>query len=158
MDVFTPSRDDLVAALGGSVASLSPLSSRATRSRSGPAAVLLKLGCDGVLLVTAGAERLARAGGALAGIAAAWAGVQVAAPSRAVAVAGTTGAGDAAAAGLLASLLRGRPPESAAQVAAAAGSVAVEGGAMPVLEALEARLRSGWPALEPAAANRGGAA
>lgn len=79
----------------------------------------------------------------------AWAGAEVYHPAFDVKVAGTTGAGDSAYAGLLAALLRGYGPEDAARWACAVGACNVEypdsnSGVRPWSE-VQARLDAGWP-------------
>jgi sugar/nucleoside kinase (ribokinase family) len=111
--------------------------------------VLLKLGHRGLYLRTAPnlvSRRLGRGG---PGNSAAWSGRELWAPSFAVDVVGTTGAGDAAIAGFLASVLRGVGPEEAITWSAAVGACNVEtadatSGVQGWEETL-ARVRAGWP-------------
>jgi len=84
--------------------------------------------------------------------AAAWRGREVLAPCfRAGRVAGTTGSGDATIAGLLAALLRGEDPVSAATSASAVGACSVEEAdatsGIPPWPDVAARLAAGWPRL-----------
>jgi sugar/nucleoside kinase (ribokinase family) len=88
----------------------------------GPAAVTLTLGERGLYLRTAGSERLE--GSLLASES--WSCRELWAPIFVVDVEGTTGAGDAATAGLITSLLQGYPPERALTLAAAVGACCVE--------------------------------
>ncbi len=80
---------------------------------------------------------------------AAWAGARVWQPAFQVVVAGTTGAGDAAYAGLLASLLRGLGPAACARMACAVAACNVEAAdattGVRSWGATEARLAAGWP-------------
>lgn len=78
----------------------------------------------------------------------AWANREYYQPAYAVTVAGTTGAGDAAYAGLLAAMLRGLPPQACLQWASAVGACCVEqvdavSGIKTWVET-EARLEAGW--------------
>ena len=79
---------------------------------------------------------------------AAWRGAEVYQPAFEVTVAGTTGAGDSAYAGLLAALLRGFGPADAARWACAVGACNVEhpdsnSGIRPWAD-IQARLDAGW--------------
>lgn len=80
-----------------------------------------------------------------------WVGAQTWHPAFQVAVAGTTGAGDAAYAGLLAALIRGLRPEACAQMACAVAACNIEAAdattGVQSWEATEARLAAGWPTL-----------
>lgn len=79
----------------------------------------------------------------------AWAGARVYAPCFQAQVVGTTGAGDAAYAGLLAALVRGLGPQDAARWASAVGACNVEAAdaisGIRTWAATEARLAAGWP-------------
>jgi sugar/nucleoside kinase (ribokinase family) len=81
--------------------------------------------------------------------AAAWTGQRVYQPVFAVEVAGTTGAGDATYAGLLAALLRGLTPVEALRWACAVGACNVETvdatSGIQSWAATQARLDAGWP-------------
>jgi len=78
-----------------------------------------------------------------------WAGAQTWHPAFQVDVAGTTGAGDAAYAGLLAALIRGMEPEACARMACAVAACNIEAAdattGVRSWEATHARLASGWP-------------
>jgi len=78
-----------------------------------------------------------------------WAGAQTWHPAFQVDVAGTTGAGDAAYAGLLAALIRGMEPEACARMACAVAACNIEAAdattGVRSWEATQARLASGWP-------------
>lgn len=106
----------------------------------GPALVGLKLGEQGLYLRTANAARVARAGKALGGTAASagtsgqpwalqrnWASRELLSTNFEVHAQGTTGAGDATIAGLLAAIARALPFEEAASFASAVGACSVEG-------------------------------
>lgn len=89
----------------------------------GAGLVLIKCGHRGLYLKTAQGKRLEHACGRLGLSLEDWAGRELWQPCYHVdQVAGTTGAGDSAIAGFLCACLRGEPPESALQYAAAAGS------------------------------------
>lgn len=121
----------------------------------GAAVVVLKLGAEGLYLrTTSDAGRLepVRPGGRSVGRE--WLGRELFLPAFVVEVAGTTGAGDCAVAGFLASLLEGRSPEESLAVAAAAGAASVEQAdatsGIPAREDLVARVEAGWPRRTPA--------
>lgn len=80
-----------------------------------------------------------------------WAGAAVWQPAFLVEVAGTTGAGDAAYAGLLAAILRGLGPRECARMACAAAACNIEAAdatsGVRAWEETEARLAAGWPTL-----------
>lgn len=117
VDVFSPSVDDLRSAFG---AAGGPTTDPAALARRlvdlGAAVVMVTAGAAGARLCTAGPDRLADAGAALAG-GAAWAGVELAAPAPDVPVRTTVGAGDAATAGLLHGLLTGAGPAESLELA-----------------------------------------
>ncbi len=79
-----------------------------------------------------------------------WAGLQIWQPAFQVEVAGTTGAGDAAYAGWLASLIRGLDPEACARMACAVAACNIEAAdattGVRSWEATEARIAAGWGA------------
>lgn len=113
----------------------------------GAALVALKLGDQGIYLRTSdNTDRLARLG-----LAPAWRGRELLAPTFQVDVVGTTGAGDCAIAGFLAALLRGHGPEATLTAATAAGACNVEVAdaisGVPAWDALHARIATGWPRL-----------
>jgi sugar/nucleoside kinase (ribokinase family) len=111
LDHVTP---DLLSSLGAELLQL------------GANIVMLKLGHRGLYMRTAGAEQLARMGKAAPADAAAWADRERWVAPYDVHVAGTTGAGDAAIAGLLMALLRGMPPNEALDAASAVAACCVE--------------------------------
>lgn len=114
----------------------------------GVKAVLVKLGTRGVYLRTAGEKAWTRTGRGLEGLGEDWHDRELWAPAYDVAVAGTTGAGDAAIAGFLSSVLRGESPETALKMASAVGAACVEAGS--VLQGVGAwddlleRINAGW--------------
>ncbi|MCY3915756.1 MAG: carbohydrate kinase family protein [Chloroflexi bacterium] len=77
-----------------------------------------------------------------------WVGLQTWHPAFQVDVAGTTGAGDAAYAGLLAALIRGLKPEACARMACAVAACNIEAAdattGVRSWEATEARIAAGW--------------
>ncbi len=114
----------------------------------GVAVAGFKLGESGLYLQTGSVERFAalrrvpiRAEG--------WANRRLWHPAFQVAVAGTTGAGDSAYAGLIAALLRGLPPDEAIRHACAVGACNVEvadsTGGVRSWDETRARLDAGWP-------------
>ncbi|MCY4145850.1 MAG: carbohydrate kinase family protein [Chloroflexi bacterium] len=107
-----------------------------------------KLGERGLYLrAAADDERLAFVS-ALGGSARSWAGAQVWQPAFAVRVAGTTGAGDAAYAGLLAALLRGMNAVDCARWACAVAACNIEAAdattGVRSWDETAARLQAGW--------------
>ncbi len=134
VDVFTPSVDDIVSALqrpfDRTPEALSSLAAELVGA--GAAVVGLTAGTSGLLVRTAGAERLRRAGRVVAPLALAWADRELWVPAVPVEAVSTTGAGDAATAGLLYGLSAGREPEDAAVLAVVAAARRVGGhGALP---------------------------
>jgi sugar/nucleoside kinase (ribokinase family) len=97
-----------------------------------------------VALVTAGAEGMVLATGPEVRLGAGWADREMWAPPLAERVIATTGAGDAAAAGFIASLADGRGPEEALALAAAAAAARI--GGKPIAEA---RRMAQTAAIEP---------
>ncbi|MEA3327357.1 MAG: carbohydrate kinase family protein [Chloroflexota bacterium] len=114
----------------------------------GVKAVMIKLGHRGVYLRTGDAGVWERGGRALVGIGHDWHDRQLWAPSFSVTARGNTGAGDAAIAGFLSSLLRGTDPETALVMAAAVGACSVESldviGKISSWEAVLTRVKQGW--------------
>ena len=112
----------------------------------------LKLGAQGFYLQSGKAERLARMGKLVAAAPQAWLAQwttrQLWAPSFTADVQGTTGAGDAAIAGLLASMLHYHNPEESLRMACALGACSVEApdavSGVSSWQATQARLHSGW--------------
>jgi sugar/nucleoside kinase (ribokinase family) len=115
----------------------------------GAAIVGLKLGDRGLYLRTTGnAGRLAALAGLLPADLTGWVGRELYTPSFQARVAGTTGAGDCAYAGLLAGLLYGQSVEAVLLSAAATGACSVERAdatsGVPHWDEVQARLRAGW--------------
>lgn len=113
----------------------------------GVAVAGVKLGALGLFVQTADEGRL----GALASMGIdpqRWANAIVYQPAFAVNVAGTTGAGDAAYAGFLASMIRGGSPQDAARWACAVGACNVEAAdatsGVHDWHNTEQRINSGW--------------
>jgi len=129
VDVLSPSVDDLVSALG--VASPTSVSEVRELGRVllglGSAVVLLTNGEQGMHLFTAGRDRLSRAGRCLSERAEAWADRELYLPASASGPLATTGAGDAATAGLLFGVLAGSDADEAATIAARAAALKVAG-------------------------------
>jgi sugar/nucleoside kinase (ribokinase family) len=128
-DIVTPSVDDLVSMLGTTIDnSRSSLSSLAGELIAlGAAVVMLTAGPQGALLRTGSARRLAAAGPGLAGNVDEWADCEIFAPAAATRVISTTGAGDAATAGLLYGVLRGLAPNAALSLAMDTAALRVSG-------------------------------
>jgi len=114
-------------------------------------AVLIKVGHRGIYLRSAGAESWKQVGRGLKDLGSNWHNRELWAPAFGVNVRGTTGAGDAAIAGFLASILQGSDPETALIMAAAAGACSVEGwdstSAIGTWEEVFARVKQGWATL-----------
>lgn len=115
----------------------------------GAAIVGLKLGEFGIYLRTTGsAERLSALDGLLPADLTGWLNRELYVPAFQVKVAGTTGAGDCAIAGLMAALLRGLSIDGVLTSAAAVGACNVERAdatsGVPHWDVVQARLRSGW--------------
>lgn len=129
VDVLSPSVDDLVSALG--VASPTSVSEVRELGRVllglGSAVVLLTNGEQGMHLFTAGQDRLSRAGRCLSERAEAWADRELYLPASASGPLATTGAGDAATAGLLFGVLAGSDADEATTIAARAAALKVAG-------------------------------
>jgi len=108
----------------------------------------LKLGYRGLYLRTGDQMAMSAMGRAAPSQPAAWAAKELWAPCFKVAVAGTTGSGDATIAGLLAALLRGLTLEQALTMAVAVGACNVE--AMDALSGIQTwdetvrRVAAGW--------------
>jgi sugar/nucleoside kinase (ribokinase family) len=117
----------------------------------GVKALLVKLGKRGIYLHTAPAESWQKCGRGLEGLDDSWHSRQIWAPAFSAKVKRCTGAGDAAIAGFLASILRGTNPETALQMANAAGALSVENsdaiGALPGWDDIAAHIQRGWDTL-----------
>jgi len=117
----------------------------------GVKALLVKLGHRGIYLHTASKQKWEKVGRGLEGLDDCWHDRKIWSPAFKAAVQGTTGAGDAAIAGFLASILTGTDPETALKMAAAAGAISVEtpdvhSGLIPWNEVWE-RIQGGWETL-----------
>lgn len=116
----------------------------------GPAIVGIKLGDQGVILYGSGIERLSRLAGQLPSVEH-WADQIIEQPAFVVKVSGTTGAGDAAYAGLIMALLEGIAPADAARQFCAVGAAAVESSAgvsgLPHISELRRRFAVGSPTI-----------
>ena len=129
VDVLSPSVDDLVSALKLA----KPSSVSEVRELGllllglGSAVVLLTDGERGMHLFTAGQDRLSRAGRCLSERTEAWADRELYLPASAGGPLATSGAGDAATAGLLFGVLAGSDAEEAATMAARAAALKVAG-------------------------------
>jgi sugar/nucleoside kinase (ribokinase family) len=115
----------------------------------GAAIVGLKLGSQGMyLLTTSDRARIAAAGACAPKNHVAWAGRELLAPCFAVEVVGTTGSGDCTIAGFLGAFLRGLSPEEVMTAAVAVGACNVEApdatSGIPEWCSVEQRLAAGW--------------
>jgi sugar/nucleoside kinase (ribokinase family) len=130
VDIATPSIDDLTSALGITQAPDDDLVEQCARRLvdDGCAVAVVSAGARGAYLVSAGEDRLASAGATLSSARSSWSStaewVPAAAPSRVVS---TTGAGDAATAGLLYALAQGTGIRQAARLAARFAAANIEG-------------------------------
>jgi sugar/nucleoside kinase (ribokinase family) len=161
VDVFAPSIDELLvmftdpaedaAALVVDHARLADLGGRLTAM--GAAVVAIKLGEQGLYLRTTSDPARMRAFSERLGLSLdAWLDRELLSPCFAPrTVSGTTGAGDATVAGLLAALLRGVDPVAAATSATAVGACSVEAvdptSGIPTWAQVSARVAGGWPRL-----------
>lgn len=128
-DVVSPSVDDVASALGHRRPASQDEVAAMSRElvAQGAAVVLLTAGRSGLQLTTGSRARLEAAGEGLAARAGEWADRQLWVPSLPVEVRTTTGAGDAATAGLLHAVLQGSDPEVAAHAAAQAAARRISG-------------------------------
>lgn len=148
-DIVSPSVDDLRSALGagaggtaaGAAAAAGAAGTTAALAEAaafaelllawGAGVVAISAGEAGLLLRTAGVDRLSRGGRILAPLAEHWADVTlVAPPVPAARFVSTNGAGDASTAGLLFAMTCGAAPELAAELAGASAA-AIIGGSRP---------------------------
>lgn len=121
-DIWSPSWDDVSSALGlTGEATPERLEETAAEMLSwGAAVVSLSAGTGGFILRTADADRIARAGEAVASLGAEWADRSIWFPAETVESPETTvGAGDALTAGLLDAIVRGLDPQAAGEHARA---------------------------------------
>ena len=168
VDIYAPNLEETLymidrprytALTGGSAAQAVPDGDllRQTAGRlldMGAAIVALKLGDRGLYLRTsADRGRLGALAGLLPAELTGWVDRELYTPCFRVRVAGTTGAGDCAYAGLLAGLLYGQSIEAVLLSAAAAGACSVEAAdatsGLPHWDDVQARLRAGWPQYPP---------
>jgi sugar/nucleoside kinase (ribokinase family) len=130
VDIATPSIDDLTSALAIARTSNDDLVEECARGlvEDGCAVAVVSAGARGAYAVSAGADRLAVAGAALSSVRSTWSStaewVPAAAPRRVVS---TTGAGDAASAGLLYGLAQGTDIRRATRLAARFAAANLEG-------------------------------
>jgi sugar/nucleoside kinase (ribokinase family) len=155
VDLFLPSWQEIAFMLEPGRPSRSPRSNDLARIAErllehGPALVALKLGEDGLYLRTADSVRLEAAGRAAPG--ADWADRELLSPNFSVVARGTTGAGDATIAGLLAALAQRLPIAEAATMASAVGAFSVEGATsvsgLRSWDETRQRVASGWARAE----------
>lgn len=140
--LFAPSWSDLAALLPDvtQVPTREGVRSVATRLLDlGAGAVLIKLGALGAYLRSGRDARLPPG----------WHGRELWSPNFVVDAQGTTGAGDATIAGLLAGMARGDDAAGALTLASATGAASVASrdgsSAVPAMDDLIARIASGWP-------------
>ncbi len=126
VDVIKASTDDLAAMMPGR-ATLGPTEWAELLVELGAAVALVTAGADGLDLRTGSEGRLQAADGALRTGADGWSNRQLHLPSLATQVLATTGAGDAAAAGLLAALAAGQGPAQSALLSAATAAARISG-------------------------------
>jgi sugar/nucleoside kinase (ribokinase family) len=130
VDIATPSIDDLTSALAITRTPDDDLVEECAQRLldDGCAVVVVSAGARGAFAVSAAADRLAAAGAALSSVRSTWSStaewVPAAAPRRVVS---TTGAGDAATAGLLYGLARGTGIRRATRLAARFAAANIEG-------------------------------
>lgn len=136
-DVVSPSVDDLRSMFGirraGSLELADDLCRRLLRA--GAAVAMVTAGEHGLALRSAPTSRLAAGGRVLAALGAGWADVALTLPSTATRQVTSTGAGDAATAGLLCGLAFGLAPSAAARLARATAA-AVMAGRRPTSEVI----------------------
>lgn len=130
VDILTPSVDDLRSALRVDWLAADNVEAVGAAAdllvEMGACVVMVTAGASGLLLRTAPAERLRRSR-VLAPIAAEWGNRRLWVPALPVMPAGTTGAGDAATAGLIFGLLAGMGPERATHLAVKCAADRVQG-------------------------------
>lgn len=128
-DVVSPSVDDLRSMLGIEQAGSLELADDLSRLllRLGAAVAMVTAGEHGLALRTSSAARLAAGGRVLAALGEGWAGAALTLPSTATGSVTSTGAGDAATAGLLRGLAVGLAPNAAARLARATSAAVMAG-------------------------------
>jgi sugar/nucleoside kinase (ribokinase family) len=130
VDIATPSIDDLTSALAIAQAPDNDLVEECARRLvdDGCAVAVVSAGARGAFVVSAGVDRLAAAGAALSAVRSGWSStsewVLATAPQIVVS---TTGAGDAATAGLLYGLAQGTDIRRASRLASRFAAAAIEG-------------------------------
>jgi len=114
----------------------------------GVSAVMIKIGHRGIYLRTGKSAAWKRGGRALEGLGGEWHEREMWKPAYDVKVQGTIGAGDAAIAGFISSILQDQGPEDALIMAAAAGACSVEAAdavsGLGTREDVLARISQGW--------------
>lgn len=142
VSLFAPSWSDLAALLPDVPGTATTQAVRDAAVRfltSGASAVLLKLGPHGAYLRSGDAARLPSG----------WRNRELWSPNFVVDARGTTGAGDATIAGMLAGIATGADAPTALTLASATGAASVAqrdgSSAVPTLDALNDRLATGWP-------------
>jgi sugar/nucleoside kinase (ribokinase family) len=129
-DVMSPSLDDLVSALRIDEPPTVDLAERLAQRllEWGAAVAAITCGPDGLVVRTAGADRIHQGGRALKDLADQWARVSLrVAPEPVTAPRTTKGAGDAASAGLLFAIAQGASPEVAAGIAVECAATVIRG-------------------------------
>lgn len=154
VDVFLPSLEEMLFMLGSRTESVADVpAERISRLADellemGAGVVGIKAGDRGFYLRTASEGRLREAGPGMPDDRAGWADRELWSSVFEVDVAGTTGAGDATAAGFLLGLLRNMSPEEAVTAACAAGACSVEAAdatsGVRSWEETKARIERGW--------------
>jgi sugar/nucleoside kinase (ribokinase family) len=130
VDIATPSLDDLTSALAITRAPDDDLVEECAHQLidDGCAVAVVSAGARGAYAVSAGAARLAAAGASLSAVRSAWSSTAQWVPSAAPRlVVSTTGAGDAATAGLLYGLAHGAGIRQATHLAARFAAASIEG-------------------------------
>ncbi|MHB8612323.1 MAG: carbohydrate kinase family protein [Candidatus Dormibacteraceae bacterium] len=148
-DLFLPSLEEY--ALMMMVADRSPTAVARLASwaiEQGAAVVGIKCGDRGLYMATSSSERLKLLTRSVPIDLPEWIHRQIWAAAFSAEVVGTTGAGDAAIAGLLAAVLEGRSPEQAASAACAVGAYSVEQAdstsGIASWHEVQARIAAGW--------------
>jgi sugar/nucleoside kinase (ribokinase family) len=126
VDVIKASVDDLAAMMPGR-AGLGSSEWADLLVKLGAAVALVTAGADGLDLRTGSEGRIGDADRALRAVPRDWSNRQLHIPSLATEIMATTGAGDAAAAGLLAALAQGLGPAESALLSAAAAATRISG-------------------------------
>ena len=125
VDLATPSVADLESMLPGSRLDAAGWAEKLVTW--GVAVAMVTAGADGIAVRSGRRERLASAGSVLARNADAWAGARLEMPAPPVRIVTSTGAGDAASAGAIASVLAGGGPDETAALAVATAAARIAG-------------------------------